>query len=390
MAEGNIQDTWLPVSGVPAAPLLSAENLAVGYSGSGRGKRSGARSVLSGLNLDLRPGELVCLLGPNGAGKSTLLRTLAGLQAPLEGRLIVDGGDFAALSPEAWARKTAIVLTERIEGGNLTVQALAALGRHPHTGWSGRLGEADRAAVRKAMEEAGAWDLRDRIFDELSDGEKQRVMLARALAQEPALLLLDEPTAFLDLPRRVETMRLLRGLARDRGRAVLMSTHDLDLAMRAADRLWLASPGGPVRTGLPEDLALSGALGGVFDQGDVVFDAATGQFRIHGHPSRTAILTGDPLLIFWTGRALERLGYAVSHASTGRAASIASIASDESFIPDPSMPQREPLRISVNRKQGVPQWECADPGTGSRDQERAPVRFDSLEALTASLSRLPG
>jgi ABC-type multidrug transport system ATPase subunit len=228
------------------------------------------------------------------------------------------------------------------------------------------------------------------MFDELSDGEKQRVMLARALAQEPALLLLDEPTAFLDLPRRVETMRLLRGLARDRGRAVLMSTHDLDLAMRAADRLWLVPPGGPVRTGLPEDLALNGALGGVFDQGDVAFDAATGQFRIHGHPSRTAVLSGDPLLIFWTGRALERLGYAVSHASTEGIASIASIASNEAHISDPSIAQGESLRISVTRTQGVPQWECKGPGTGSGDTERAPLRFASLEAMAADLPRPPG
>lgn len=364
-------------------PLLRAENLVVGYPASGRGGKNGARRILSGLNLELRPGELVCLLGPNGAGKSTLLRTLAGLQAPLEGRLVVDGGDFAALTPEAWARKTAIVLTERINGGNLTVRALAELGRHPHTGWSGRMGEADREAVRMAMEEAGAWELRDRLYDQLSDGEKQRVMLARALAQEPALLLLDEPTAFLDLPRRVETMRLLRALARDRGRAVLMSTHDLDLAMRAADRLWLVPPGGPVRTGLPEDLALGGALGGVFDHGEVAFDSATGQFRIHGHPTRSAILSGDPLLVFWTGRALERLGYAVIHAPSGDATPAASIA---------------PLRIAATRKGGIPQWECAGPGmrcdgpavSAGADAAGAPVRFDDLEALTAALPRLPG
>jgi iron complex transport system ATP-binding protein len=371
-------------------PLLRAENLAVGYPASGRGKRSGARRILSGLNLELRPGELVCLLGPNGAGKSTLLRTLAGLQAPLEGRLVVDGGDFAALTAEAWARKTAIVLTERIDGGNLTVQALAELGRHPHTGWSGRLGDADRAAVRKAMEEAGAWDLRDRRFDELSDGEKQRVMLARALAQEPALLLLDEPTAFLDLPRRVETMRLLRALARDRGRAVLMSTHDLDLAMRAADRLWLVPPGGPVRTGLPEDLALSGALGDVFDQGDVAFDSATGQFRIHGHPVKSAVVSGEPLLVFWTGRALERLGYAVTHASAEGIASIASIASNPSTGPGGSGTQGDSLRISAIRKDGVPHWECTGPGMRYGGVAGVPAGFANLEALTAGLSRPPG
>ena len=303
----NMKDT----PGSPA-PLLRTEGLAVGYRGShGNGGKAAQRIVLAGLDLELRPGELVCLLGPNGAGKSTLLRTLAGLQAPLRGRLMVDGKEFSSLSAEAWARKTAIVLTERMDAGNLSVHSLAALGRHPHTGWSGRMREADREAVKRGLQEAGAWELRDRLFDELSDGEKQRVLLARALAQEPALLLLDEPTAFLDLPRRVATMRNLRNLARERGRAVLLSTHDLDLAMRASDRLWLLPPGGPVQTGLPEDLALRGAFGSVFDQGDVAFDLGTGQFRIHGHPTRTARLAGDPVLTFWAARALEREGYAV-------------------------------------------------------------------------------
>ena len=209
------------------------------------------------------------------------------------------------------------MLTERIEAGNLTVWDLAALGRHPHTGWSGRLSETDRAAVRRGLEESGAWELRERLFDELSDGEKQRVMLARALAQEPALLLLDEPTAFLDLPRRVETMRTLRALAQDRGRAVLLSTHDLDLALRAADRLWLISAGGVLRSGLPEDLALAGAIGSAFDQGDVAFDKATGQFRIHGHPERRAHISGDAALAFWTARALEREGYAAEASGEG-------------------------------------------------------------------------
>ncbi|MDB5104704.1 MAG: transporter related [Fibrobacteres bacterium] len=353
------------LSPAAAAPILRTENLSVGYRAARSADRGGDRRVLSGLDLDLHPGELVCLLGPNGAGKSTLLRTLAGLQAPLEGRLLLDGRDASTLSAEAWARRTAIVLTERIEAGNLSVFALAALGRHPHTGWSGRMSEADRTAVRRGLEDAGAWDLRHRVFDELSDGEKQRVMLARALAQEPALLLLDEPTAFLDLPRRVETMRILRVLARERGRAILLSTHDLDLALRAADRIWLVPPGGPVRTGLPEDLALAGAFGSVFDQGDVAFDLATGQFRIHGHPLRTAALSGDAVLVFWTARALERLGYA----SAG--------------IGDTGMEGRGNVRVTATRRNGIPEWECRLPEAG----DGHPESFPSLETLSARLRR---
>lgn len=352
---------------VKSEPILRAEDLAIGYR-AGRG--SAGKSVLAGLHLELHAGELVCLLGPNGAGKSTLLRTLGGLQEPLAGRLTVDGGDFASLSPAARARKAAIVLTDRADAGNLSVYALAALGRHPHTGWSGLLRAEDRAAVRRGLEEAGAYELRDRLFDELSDGEKQRVMLARALAQEPSLLLLDEPTAFLDLPRRVETMRVLRRLARERNRAVLLSTHDLDLAVRAADRLWLMPPGGPVRSGTPEDLALGGWIGSAFDQGDVAFDAATGQFRVHGHAGRTVRISGDPVLAFWAGRALEREGFAPAEAAAppDSAASAAETAAGTAVD----------LTVSAAYRDGKPTWECLGAVRGE---------FASLESLTSSLRR---
>jgi iron complex transport system ATP-binding protein len=289
-------------SGSSAVPLRT-ESLAVGY---------GGRTVLAGLDLELRAGELVCLLGPNGAGKSTLLRTLAGLQPALSGRMWLGDRDADTLPAAARARRTAIVLTERLDAGHLAVWDLAALGRHPHTGWSGRLSQSDRDAIRRGLEDAGAWDLRDRPCDELSDGEKQRALLARALAQDPDVLLLDEPTAFLDLPRRVEAMHALRRIVRDRvrgrGRAVLLSTHDLDLALRAADRLWLVSAAGTFTAGLPEELALSGAIGATFDQGDVAFDRSTGEFRIHGEATRAARIAGDPELAFWTARALAREG----------------------------------------------------------------------------------
>jgi iron complex transport system ATP-binding protein len=345
-------------------PLLSMQGLSVGYpgarnSGSSTGSRNSLRSlksslkersILADINLDLWPGELVCLLGPNGSGKSTLLRTLAGLQPALKGRVILGGETASMLSPEAWARKVAIVLTEQVDAGNMTVYALVALGRHPYTGWTGKLRSHDREAIYQGLVDAGAWDLRERIFDQLSDGEKQRVMLARALAQEPQLLILDEPTAFLDLPRRVETMRSLRRLARKRGRAVLLSTHDLDLAMRAADRLWLLPPGGPIESGLPEELALNGSFGKVFDQGDVVFDFTSGQFRIHGHPALTAFLTGDRNLAFWTGRILEREGYAIN-----------------------SPAENYDLRISVHVEDGKPIWDL--------ESKQGPCRITAFKDL---------
>ncbi|HLP40487.1 MAG TPA: ABC transporter ATP-binding protein [Fibrobacteria bacterium] len=338
-----------------AGPLLAARGLSVGY----RAPGGAARAVAAGLDVELHRGELVCLLGPNGAGKSTLLRTLAGLQPPLAGEILWEGSAHAATARER-ARRIAIVLTERVLGGNLTVYDLAALGRHPHTGWAGRLGPADRAAVTESLRAAGAWDLRARLVDELSDGERQKAMLARALAQEPALLLLDEPTAFLDLPRRVEAMRLLRRLARESGRAVLLSTHDLDLALRAADRLWLLPPGGPLRAGLPEDLALGGDVGEVFDQGDVVFDRDTGEFRVHGHPVAAADVSGEASLRLWAARALEREGYA------------------SSGIPG-SVPA---LRVEAVRRRGAPAWILTDPSG-------AVGEFVSLSDLVRAVRRLP-
>ena len=227
--------------------LLAARGLAIGYAP----RRRPRVEVAAGIDAELRRGELVCLLGPNGAGKSTLMRTLAGLQLPLAGAVDFDGGDLHRLAEDERARLLGLVLTERVAAGNLSAYALVSLGRYPYTGWDGRLSAADEEVVRWALGAVGAEDLAARSVDELSDGERQKVMVARALAQEPAVLLLDEPTAFLDLPRRVEIMQLLRQLAYDTGSAVLLSTHDLDLALRCADRLWLLPAGGPLETGAP-------------------------------------------------------------------------------------------------------------------------------------------
>ncbi len=236
-----------------SAPLLSARGLTAGYGG-----RRG-RTVLEGVSVELAAGEMVAVLGPNGAGKSTLLRTLAGMLPALGGRLELEGCELAAMSPRRRARRIGVVLPERVAPGMLTGSALVALGRYPRTGWSGRLGEEDRRAVGRALAAVGASHLADREAAELSDGERQRLMIARALAQEPKVLVLDEPTAYLDLPGRVEVMDLLAGLARA-GSAVVVSTHDLDLALRAATRVWLLDRGGELRCGTPAGLLSAGAF----------------------------------------------------------------------------------------------------------------------------------
>jgi len=287
--------------------VLETHDLAIGYPG----KRQ-RRVVAEGINLRLYGGELVCLLGPNGAGKSTLLRTLAGMQRPLAGRVTLSGIDPHRLPPRELARRLSVVLTERAEVGALSARAVVALGRYPHTDWTGRLTPLDEAAVERALAAVGAAPLASRFVGELSDGERQKVLIARALAQEPRLLLLDEPTAFLDLPRRVEIMSILRRLARETGQSILLSTHDLDLALRGADRLWLLPSGGPLRAGVPEELVLEGAFQATFPSADVTFDAHSGHFKLHGPSCGHVDLAGEGLPALWTGRALEREGYVVN------------------------------------------------------------------------------
>jgi len=287
-------------------PLLAAQQLTIGYR-SGRHEKAVAQL----LDLELRAGELVALIGPNGAGKSTLMRTLAGLQLPLHGQIHLGETPLPQLSPAALAKQLAVVLTERVEIGNLSAYALIALGRHPYTDWRGTLSPHDEEIVRWALTAVNAIPLAQRPVTELSDGERQKIMIARALAQEAPILLLDEPTAFLDLPRRVEILRLLGTLTKSAPRAILVSTHDLDLALRVADRLWLLSADGHLAAGLPEELALSGALHRVFASEGVSFDLAAGTFQLQRTPCGPIGLRGEGIVAQWTTRALERVGYQV-------------------------------------------------------------------------------
>jgi iron complex transport system ATP-binding protein len=288
-----------------AIPLLEMLALTVGYRGASAGP------VAARLSAALAPGELVCLLGPNGAGKSTLMRTLAGMQPALRGEVLVLGDPLALLTPRELARRISVVLTDRVQTWILSAYDLVALGRHPYTDWSGRLSAEDHACVRRALATVQAEDLADRPVSELSDGERQKVMVARALAQEPRIMLLDEITAFLDLPRRVDIMSTLRTLAHESGRALLLSTHDLDLALRTADRIWLLAKGGAFHVGTPEQLVLNGAFEEAFRSEGIDFDRASGSFRVHGAHIGRATVIGDGLQPTWLARAFERLGYEI-------------------------------------------------------------------------------
>ncbi len=287
--------------------MLELQALDIGY----RSRRGNTR-VATQINLGLDAGEFVCLLGPNGAGKSTLMRTIAGMQPPLAGRVRVRGRDLREISARDRARLVGVVLTERVTAGLLTSYALVSLGRHPHTKWRGKLTENDHAVIQNAIRMSGAGHLSQRFVSELSDGERQRVMLARALAQQPEILILDEITAFLDLPRRVEMMALLKELAHDSGCAMLISTHDLDLALRYADRTWLIDSEGQIRSGAPEDLVLSGELSETFSDSSIVFDPLRGVLQTRQQAGPWIVLDGGASVRReWTQRALERCGFRV-------------------------------------------------------------------------------
>ena len=305
--------------------ILLIKNLSIGYQ-----QRKTKQVVAKGINVSLRKGELVCLLGPNGAGKSTLMRTLSGAQKPLDGQIWLDGQNVHTMPTRQLAKNLSLVLTERVQAGMLTAYEVVALGRYPHINWTGKLGSKDHEVIEWSIDMVGANDLAHRVLAELSDGERQKVMVARALAQEPRVMILDEVTAFLDLPRRVEIMQLLRKLAHQNGKAILLSTHDMDLAMRSADRIWLLPKRGSLQVGVPEDLVLNGTFEKAFTSEGVSFNRKNGSFQIQQLGGLPIQLIGDGTVASWTRRALEREGFTIQPVA--------------------------PLKVEVLTKESSPKW----------------------------------
>ncbi len=254
----------------PDVPVLSFEHLDIGY---------GHHIVARDLHGQLMAGTVTALAGTNGAGKSTLLRTLAALQRPLGGHIRYGDRDAANMDRQAMARTVSVVLTARPPAGGLTVREVAELGRTPYTGFTGRLTHRDRDIANRALTLVGAAALADRPLASLSDGERQRVMVAKALAQQTPAILLDEPTAFLDFGSKAAMLRLLCRLAREEGKAVLLSTHDLELAFRLVGNLWLLAPTG-FTSGPVSALAADGTIAALFDAPGVRFDPTTRRFDI--------------------------------------------------------------------------------------------------------------
>ena len=279
------------------APLLSTKNLSVGY---------GSHVLLSNLNHELKAGELVCFMGPNGIGKSSLIKTLIGLNPPLQGKI-----DFAETGPTQ--KIASVVLTDRILHPHLKVHELITLGRYPHLDWQLKLKAEDEQKIQQAVIQTRIQGLMSCLITELSDGQMQMVMIARALAQDTKILLLDEPTAHLDLNNRVEIMNLLKRLTRQTNRAILMATHELDLALQTADQVWIAGSDKSILTGIPEDLVLDGSFDRVFQFKG--YDLKTGKIGHEEFRGKQVCVKGEGYALLWTKNALERNGYSVAENS---------------------------------------------------------------------------
>lgn len=282
-------------------------DLETGYS-----NKSGVVIITRNINASLYSGELTCLLGPNGAGKSTLLKTLTAFLPPVKGKIFIKGKPLTDYTAPDIAKLIGIVLTEKPNLENMTVEELVALGRSPYTGFWGRMDSEDSRIVAEAIRMVGVEDLKARRVNTLSDGERQKVMIAKAIAQETPIVFLDEPTAFLDYPSKVEIMQLLQRLAKERGMTIFLSTHDMDMALQIADRVWLVDKKYGVSVGSSEDLAISGDLEKYFKRDGIEFDMVTGLFQIRHKLNRSVKITGKGVYYDMAVKALARQGVEAS------------------------------------------------------------------------------
>ena len=266
---------------------VELKDLSIGYR-----TKQGVRVVAQGLTAQLQRGQLTCLLGENGVGKSTLLRTLAAFQPKLEGSVSIEGRELDDYSERKLARTIGIVLTEKPDVQQMTVMELVEMGRAPYTGFWGRLNEDDRKVCNEAIALIGIEPLKDRMIQTLSDGERQKVMIAKALAQQTPVIFLDEPTAFLDYPSKVDMLLLLSRISREAQKTIFLSTHDLELALQVADTIWLmskgpaerkeiAEKGATLQIGTPYELAQNGALSQFIERGNgIEFNKDTLSVRV--------------------------------------------------------------------------------------------------------------
>lgn len=282
---------------------IEIKSLAIGYP-----SNKGTKVIAENINATINEGELTCLLGANGIGKSTLLRTLSAFQPKLSGEIKILGKDIETYTDKDLSRVIGVVLTDRLDIQNMTSEELIGLGRSPYTGFWGSLSHEDKQIVDKAIAQIKIENLRHRMVHTLSDGERQKVMIAKALAQETPVVFLDEPTAFLDFPSKVEIMQLLHSLSRETHKTIFLSTHDLELALQIADKLWVMDKTHGLTVGTPEDLSLNGDLSTFFARKGITFDMETGLFRVDNEYRSEVKLVGHGRRYTMVRKALGRNG----------------------------------------------------------------------------------
>jgi iron complex transport system ATP-binding protein len=286
--------------------ILEINNLSIGYILSKRNNRT----LFSNINLNAKNGELIALVGSNGIGKSTLLKNIANLHEFLAGNIYISGKSIHSYSRRDFAKNISFVSTETVNTNNLTAKDIISLGRFPHTNWLGKLSQNDKKIINRSIELLGILELVQKNINELSDGERQKVMIARSLAQDTKIIILDEPTAFLDIPNKNEIVHILNELSKKENKTIIFSTHDLNIAIREADKIWLMT-NNEILEDSPEDLILNNKFEKIFDNKKVFFDKKSGDFNKKRNYYQKVGLFGNDEVFVWTKKALERINYHV-------------------------------------------------------------------------------
>lgn len=263
--------------------MLKTNNLSVGYNN---------KVVISNINVEVKNGEILCLLGSNGAGKTTLLRSLSKLISPIKGEIYLNGVNINCISRKALSKKMALVLTNRLLGDLMTVQDIVNIGRYPYTGFFGNLSKKDLIMVDDALESVDALHLKKRYFDELSDGEKQKVLVARALVQEPEIIILDEPTTHLDIKHRLELINILKKLSKEKSISVILSLHEIDIALKSCDKVALIKNNKVIAYGQPEDVVDEDIINSLYELDDKNFNSLLGSVEISNKSKNEVFIIG--------------------------------------------------------------------------------------------------
>jgi iron complex transport system ATP-binding protein len=290
--------------------ILSLDSLEIGYVS---GKNENA--LLPPLSASAKSGELIAVIGRNGIGKSTLLRTLTGLQQPLGGEINYNGRNIKDYSRMELAQNVGYISTEIVKVSNMSVYDLVALGRFPYTNWIGKIEMKDHEIILDALVKTSMEPFRRKFVSELSDGERQKTMIARILAQDTGIMIMDEPTAFLDVACKYDILHLLRILSNKSNKTIIFSTHDLQMAISQSDKIWLILDNGLIE-GAPEDLIIAGAFDHLFDSSNVAFNSEDGTFSFRRETKGSIFIEGVGSKRHWTEKAINRAGFNVSKEKT--------------------------------------------------------------------------